>query len=194
MCTGSSALVRPVIAAAAASGSRLSVTGSMSANTGLARSNRIAFADATNENGDVTTSSPSVTPTARRARCSAAVPDDTRARVARAEPLRERLLERRDARAERELARAQHLDHGALLGLAEDRAGERDDVGRGGHACGARVRTMPASSESTSASQLASITFSCTPIAPQVSVPSVASSSTRVVAPVAFHSSRMRTL
>ena len=58
----------------------------------------------------------------------------------------------------------------------------------------ARVRTMPASSESTSASQLASITFSWTPIAPQVSTPSEASSSTRVTAPVAFHSSRMRTL
>ena len=53
---------------------------------------------------------------------------------------------------------------------------------------------MPASSESTSASQDASITFSCTPIAPQVDSPSDASSSTRVVAPVAFHSSRMRTL
>ena len=35
---GSSAVVRPVIAAAAASGSRLRVTGSMSANTGVARS------------------------------------------------------------------------------------------------------------------------------------------------------------
>jgi hypothetical protein len=44
------------------------------------------------------------------------------------------------------------------------------------------------------ASQLASITFSDTPIAPQVSVPSDASSSTRVTAPVAFASSRMRTL
>ena len=117
-----------------------------------------------------------------------------RARMGRAEPRRERLLERGHARAERELAGAQHLDHGAFLGLAEDRPGERDNVGRGGHACGARVRTMPASSESTSASQLASITFSWTPIAPHVSVPSVASSSTRVVAPVAFHSSRMRTL
>ena len=53
---------------------------------------------------------------------------------------------------------------------------------------------MPASSESTSASQLASMTFSCTPIAPQVSVPSEASSSTRVTAAVAFASSRMRTL
>ena len=53
---------------------------------------------------------------------------------------------------------------------------------------------MPASSESTSASQLASITFSWTPMAPHVSVPSEASSSTRVTAAVAFASSRMRTL
>jgi hypothetical protein len=36
MCTGSSAVVRPVIAAAAAPGSRFSVRASMSANTGFA--------------------------------------------------------------------------------------------------------------------------------------------------------------
>ncbi len=54
--------------------------------------------------------------------------------------------------------------------------------------------SMPASSESTSASQLASMMFSETPIAPQVSVPSLASSSTRVTAPVPLFSSRMRTL
>jgi hypothetical protein len=53
------------------------VTGSMSANTGRARSNTAALALATNENGDVTTSSPSDTPTARSARCSPAVPLDT---------------------------------------------------------------------------------------------------------------------
>src|SRR3954452_10403740 len=77
MCTGRKALVRPVIAAAAASGSRLSVRASMSANTGRARSYSIALAEATNENGDVITSSPSETPTARRARCRPAVPDET---------------------------------------------------------------------------------------------------------------------
>ena len=44
--------------------------------------------------------------------------------------------------------------------------------------------SMPASSESTSASQLASMMFSDTPIAPQLSMPSLASSSTRVTAPV----------
>jgi hypothetical protein len=38
MWTGRSAVVRPVIAAAAASGSRFSVTGSMSAKTGVAPS------------------------------------------------------------------------------------------------------------------------------------------------------------
>ena len=60
--------MRSVIAAAAASGSRFRVTGSMSANTGRARSNNATLALATNENGVVTTSSPSVTPTARSAR------------------------------------------------------------------------------------------------------------------------------
>ena len=44
--------------------------------------------------------------------------------------------------------------------------------------------SIPASSESTSASQLASMMFSETPIAPHVSCPSQASSSTRVTAPV----------
>ena len=64
-------------AAAAAPGSRLSVTGSMSANMGRARSKIATLALATNENGVVTTSSPSLTPTARSARCSPAVPLET---------------------------------------------------------------------------------------------------------------------
>src|ERR1035437_4285107 len=74
MCTGSSARVRSPTAAAAACGSRLSVTGSMSANTGRARSYSAAFAEATNENGLVITSSPSPPPAARSARCRPAVP------------------------------------------------------------------------------------------------------------------------
>ena len=37
----------------------------------------MTFALATNENGEVTTSSPSLTPAARSARCSPAVPDET---------------------------------------------------------------------------------------------------------------------
>ena len=61
-------MVRGVTAAATASGSTLSVTGSMSANTGRARSYSATLAEATNENGEVITSSPSVTPTARSAR------------------------------------------------------------------------------------------------------------------------------
>jgi hypothetical protein len=77
MCTGSSAAVLSPIAAAAAAGSMLSVTGSMSTNTGRARSYTTALAEATNEKGDVTTSSPSETPAARSARCRPAVPLDT---------------------------------------------------------------------------------------------------------------------
>ena len=60
--------------------------------------------------------------------------------------------------------------------------------------CPLRVGSIPASSESTSASQLASMMFSETPIEPHVSTPSLASSSTRVTAPVPLRSSRMRTL
>ena len=165
------------------------------------------MADATNENGDVTTSSPS--PHADRAQreVQPGRAGRDRAGVARADARGERRLERRHARAERELARAQHLEHRLLLGLADHGLGERDRrrcvacvmTARARRpprrACGARgPGSMPASSESTSASQLASITFSETPIAPHVSVPSEASSSTRVTAPVAFCSSRMRTL
>ncbi len=69
--------MRGVTASAAASGSMQRVTGSMSANTGRARSYKATLAEATNENGDVITSSPSDTPTARSARCRPAVPLDT---------------------------------------------------------------------------------------------------------------------
>src|SRR4051812_24076746 len=104
---------------------------------------------------------------------------------------------------------AQHLEHGGLLEIADDRPRDRDHfttpapralagLGAAREPGDAEIPrcdlSMPASSESTSASHEASMTFSCTPIAPQVDVPSDASRSTRVVAPVAFHSSRMRTL
>ena len=59
---------------------------------------------------------------------------------------------------------------------------------------GSWLLTMPYSMESTRASQLASMMFSLTPMLPQVSSPSLASSSTRVTAPVPLFSSRMRTL
>src|SRR3954463_14462852 len=125
MCTGSSAAVRSVTAAAAASGSRFSVRASMSAKTGRARSKSTALALATNENGEGTTSSPSDTPTARRPRCTPAVPlapppagaSGPRARVLGSQPGREGLLEGRHPRPQRELARAQDLDdRGLLLG------------------------------------------------------------------------------
>ena len=62
MCTGTIARVRGVIAASTAAGSRLKVAASMSANTGRARSNSTTLAEATNENGEVMTSSPASTP------------------------------------------------------------------------------------------------------------------------------------
>ena len=79
------------------------------------------------------------------------------------------------------------------------------DVGRARRHVAARVgagrvpgRVRPGwiaySSESTSASQEASMTFSETPIEPHTSWPSDASSSTRVTASVPLVSSRMRTL
>jgi len=62
MCTGMIALVRGVMAASTAAGSTLNVCSSISANTGVACWNRITFADATNENELVITSSPGPIP------------------------------------------------------------------------------------------------------------------------------------
>ena len=76
-CTGMTALVRGVTAAASAAGSRLKVAGSMSANTGLAPTRWAQPAVAKKLNGVVTTSSPWPTPSAIRATSRASVPDDT---------------------------------------------------------------------------------------------------------------------
>ena len=112
-----------------------------------------------------------------------------RARVRRPDPRGERLLELGTRGPSESWPERSTSMTACSSARPSTGAGERD------HALSRPATgSMPASSESTSASQLASITFSCTPIAPHVSVPSEASSSTRVVAPVAFHSSRMRTL
>src|SRR6185312_13531773 len=74
MCTGMIAFVRGVITASSPAGSRLNVRSSISANTGFARSNRITFAEATNEKLDVISSSPGPTPRRCSATCSPAVP------------------------------------------------------------------------------------------------------------------------
>src|SRR5439155_19422062 len=79
MSTATTAFVRSVTAVSTASGVRLYVCGSMSANTGVAPSYMAQFADATNEYGDVITSSPGSTPASRMQRCSPAVPDETAA-------------------------------------------------------------------------------------------------------------------
>ena len=68
MCTGRIPVVFSVSASPADSGVMLSVTGSMSQNTGVAPSYRRQFADATKLNGVVTTSSPGCMPAARIAR------------------------------------------------------------------------------------------------------------------------------
>jgi hypothetical protein len=64
MSTATTAFVRSVIAASTAAGSRLRVSGSTSAKTGVARSRTKQLADATNVYGDVTTSSPGPIPAA----------------------------------------------------------------------------------------------------------------------------------
>ena len=69
------ALVRGVIAASTAAGSRLNVSGSMSAKTGVAPTRWIELAVAKNVNGLVITSSPGPTSSAISARIRASVPD-----------------------------------------------------------------------------------------------------------------------
>ena len=189
-------VVRSVTAAAAASGSRFSVTRvDVGEHRPRALVERSTLARATNENGDVTTSSPSRTPAARSARCSPAVPLDTA--LACATP--SRAAKRRSNSGSRGPSEswpgAQDLEHALLLRGAEDAACASGISARaaGRGTAGGRAAS-PHSSESTSASHEAAITFSVTPIEPQTSWPSEASSSTRVTAPVPFVSSRMRTL
>src|SRR6476646_8228970 len=74
MCTGMIARVRGVIAASTASGSRLKVRSSISANTGLARWNSTTLAEAMNENDEVITSSPGPIPSCAIQACRPAVP------------------------------------------------------------------------------------------------------------------------
>ena len=62
MSTTTIPFVRSVIAASTAAGSRLSVCGSTSANTGTPPSKMKQFAVATNATGEVITSSPGWTP------------------------------------------------------------------------------------------------------------------------------------
>ena len=176
----------------------------MSANTGRARSNSAALAEATNENGLVTTSSPSSTPTARSARCRPGRAAADRARVAAP-----RAARRKRARTPRAAARARAGRSAAPRSRRAPRP-RRAPAARAGSArappdaasprgqrarrrprrlhptrrSGRRPGCIPYSSESTSASQEAAIRFSETPIEPHTSWPSEASISTRVTAPV----------
>ena len=79
MSTATMPRVRSVTAASTAEGSMFNVTGSTSAKTGSAPSRMKQFADATNDNGDVITSSPPPSPAMRQSRCNPAVPLDTAA-------------------------------------------------------------------------------------------------------------------
>src|SRR4051794_21785466 len=77
MWTGRMPTVRSPAAARAASGSRFSVSLSMSQNTGRAPSYSRQLAEATKLKGEVRTSSPGPHPCARTPRCRAAVPLET---------------------------------------------------------------------------------------------------------------------
>ena len=172
-----------MIAAAAASGSRFSVRGSMSANTGRAPlvERRVRRGHERERRGDDLVALARPRPRASR---GAAPPSrsDTALAWRRADPRGERRLEGRHPRAERELARAQHLDAppaprprrapaaraGSTLCVTPAPVSAVPRCPARGAGAPARG-SIPASSESTSASQLASMMFSCTPIAPQLS-------------------------
>ena len=109
-------------------------------------------------------------------------------RVLDAQPLGEGPLEALAHRAQREPAGAQDLERQLLLALADLRPGQR-------YLLGAAHRGWKAySSESTRASQEASMMFSETPIVPHSRSPSEESRRTRVTASVPWVSSRIRTL
>src|SRR5262249_17475449 len=109
-------------------------------------------------------------------------------------------LEALEHGTERETPGAHDRQDQLLFARADVRARERD--GLLAHAVGVEAGSTAAaaraciaySSESTSASQLASMMSSGAPIVPHVSSPSEASISTRVTAPVPLCSSMMRTL
>src|SRR5262249_50115562 len=77
MSTATIARVRSLTAASTALGSMFKVAGSTSAKTGVAPSRMKQFADATNESGDVITSSPGPTPAMWQSMCRPAVPLET---------------------------------------------------------------------------------------------------------------------
>src|ERR687895_2999583 len=151
MCTGSNPVVRLPIAAAAAAGSMFSVRGSMSQNTGRAFSNSTQLAEATNENGEVTTSSPGWMPAARTARCRPAVPletPDTGRPPRRADSACSKAGSRgpSERRPERSVSRTRVSSAGPMLGRAsgitvERRAGSRP--GRRCRACRSAGRPRP---------------------------------------------------
>jgi hypothetical protein len=88
----------------------------------------MAFALATNENGARDDLVAVGHADGAQRQVQAGRPGRDGRRVGDAEPAGERLLERGHPRAERELARAEHLEHELLLALAEDGPGERDDL------------------------------------------------------------------
>src|SRR5262249_52829694 len=124
-----------------------------------------------------------------------------RARMRRADVCRKLALEPTEHGPERQPAGAQHFEHAFLLLRPDHGTGERQLLGAhdpGADAAGRdavrRGRCIPYWSESTSASQDASITFSETPIEPHPSSPSEESISTRVIDSVPACSSISRTL
>ena len=117
-----------------------------------------------------------------------------RDRVLDPEPGGELALEALAHRPQREPAGAQHLEHQLLLARADLAAGRAGSVAARLAGCSSACGWKAYSSESTSASQEASMMFSETPIVPHSRSPSEESSRTRVTAPVPWASSRIRTL
>ncbi len=102
-----------------------------------------------------------------------------------------------ESRPERSTSSTSSSSRAPISGRASGISGRRADMSRWAQLfvpSAARAHWKAYSSESTSASQEASMMFSETPIVPHSPLPSAESSRTRVTAPVPWASSRMRTL
>ena len=139
MSTATIARVRGVIAASTAAGSRFSVDASTSANTGAAPSRMKQFAVATNEIGDVITSSPGPSPSPWQSRCSPAVPLVTATACGAPTRSAKSSSKRSIAGPIERRPGAQHLEDELLLALPDVRLRERNPPDGGAHAsAGAR--------------------------------------------------------
>ena len=125
-CTGTTAFVRSLRAAAIVSAVTFQVDGSISAKRGVAPTYAAQFALAANVIALVTSSSPGPRPATHAAACSAAVPEEKATAYGAPTACCEVALERRDRRPLGQPLAAHDRDHGLDVALADRLAPVRD--------------------------------------------------------------------